>query len=88
MALAGVGGTASAPNRLPSTRRCPRRARYGIPEGIYRTPELTRDQLFAAGVAAGFAEADVIAFLDADGIVDTASVRLRFADGGWTQLYA
>jgi hypothetical protein len=57
-------------------------------EGVYRTPELTRDQLIAAGVAAGFAEADVIAFVDGDGIERSAVFGLRLAAHGWTQLYA
>ena len=81
-----VDGFAAEPAAVDST--VPAAGEVGIPEGVYRTPELTRDQLLAAGVAAGFAEADVDAFLDADGIVDTATFGLRLADGGWTELYA
>ena len=38
----------------------------GLPEGVYRTPELTRDQLVTTAIDAGFAEEDVNAFLDGD----------------------
>jgi hypothetical protein len=79
----GLGAEAAA---VDST--VPEAGENGIPEGLYRTPELTRDQLLAAGVAAGFAEADVNAFLDADGIVDTTHYALRLAASGWTQYYA
>ena len=60
----------------------------GLPEGVYRTPELTRDQLVTTAIEAGFAEEDVNAFLDGDGLEQTAVLGLRLADGGWTQLYA
>ena len=55
-----------------------------LPEGIYRTPELSRDELIAAGVAAGFDPADVEAFVDAEGIDNSAVFELRLAAGGWT----
>ena len=60
----------------------------GIPEGVYRTAELTRGQLLATGIEAGFAEADVVTFLDGDGMVETATLGVRLADGGWSLLYA
>ena len=56
------------------------------PEGIYRTAELTREQLLAAGVAAGFADEDVAAFLDRDGVERTEIIGLRLAGGGLTVL--
>ena len=57
-----------------------------LPEGIYRTRELTREQLLAAGVAAGFAEEDVAAYLDRDGVERTEIIGLRLAGGGLTLL--
>ena len=57
-----------------------------LPEGVYRTPEVTRDQQIATAVNAGFAEEDVNAFLGAGDPADTYVLGLRLADGGWTQL--
>ncbi len=57
----------------------------GIPEGVYRTPEVTYEQALATATAAGFAEADVIAFLGPDSGEGAAVISLRLADGGWTQ---
>jgi hypothetical protein len=57
-----------------------------IPEGVYRTPELTVDQLRQTALDAGFAEDDVDAFFE--GAVGTTVFGLRLADGGWTQLYS
>jgi hypothetical protein len=83
LALAVIGTDAAA---VEST--VPDAAGGGIPEGLYRTPELTRDDLLAAGLDAGFSEADMNAFLDADGIEGTVQFGLLLADGGWTQRYA
>ncbi len=58
-----------------------------LAEGVYRTPELTREQLIATGVAAGFDRAHVEAFVDRDGIQNTARWDLRLADGDWKVLY-
>ena len=55
-------------------------------EGIYRTRELTRDQLLATGVAAGFAEEDLAAYLDRDGVERTEIIGLLLAAGGWSVL--
>jgi hypothetical protein len=57
-----------------------------LPEGIYRTPALTLDQLTATAVNAGFAEEDVTTFLGADDPAQTHVFALRLADGGWTLL--
>ena len=57
-----------------------------LPEGVYRTPEVTHDQQIATAVNAGFAEEDVNAFLGAGDPADTYVIGLRLADGGWTQL--
>jgi hypothetical protein len=83
LALAVLGTDAAA---VDST--VPDAAGGGIPEGLYRTPELTRDDLLAAGLDAGFSEADVNAFLDADGTHSTVQFGLLLADGGWTQRVA
>ena len=56
-----------------------------LPEGVYRTPELTRQQLVDAGVAAGYERTAVEAGLDNAGI-ETAVYGLRLGDGGWLQL--
>jgi hypothetical protein len=77
MALATVGGSTVSGVAEP-----------GLPEGTYRTPELTREQLAAAALEAGFTEEDIDAFLDADGIEGTVQFALQLAAGGWTQRYA
>ncbi len=57
-----------------------------LPEGIYRTPELTLDQVIATLIAAGFTEEEVSAFFGTDLPEGTVTFGLRLADGGWTQL--
>ena len=57
-----------------------------LPEGVYRTPEVTLDQQIATALDAGIAEEDVNAFLGAGDPADTHVIGLRLADGGWTQL--
>jgi hypothetical protein len=58
-----------------------------LPEGEHRTAALTRDQTIAAGVAAGFDQADVEEFIDGgDAIVEAAAFRQRLEDGTWMQL--
>lgn len=57
----------------------------GIPDGMYRTPEVTYDQLVATAVAAGFTEADATAFLGPDSGDAGIVFSLRLAAGGWTQ---
>jgi len=55
-----------------------------LPEGTYRTPDLTVDQLIAAGVAGGFSPAEVDEFpgwpADAERMVYT----LKLEAGRWT----
>jgi hypothetical protein len=58
-----------------------------LSEGTYRTPELTRDQLIESGVAAGFAEEDVAAYLDRDGVERTEIIGVRLAAGGLNVLF-
>ena len=65
------------PPRLPDPR---------LPEGVYRTRGAHRDQLIAAGVAAGFAEEDVAAYLDRDGVERTEIIGVRLAADGWSVL--
>lgn len=57
-----------------------------LPEGIYRTGEVTRDQLIATGVAAGFDPTDVEAFVAGEGIDGSAVIGLRLVNGGWSTL--
>jgi hypothetical protein len=73
-------GTTVTPGTAAPVRR-------PLVEGYYHTPELTREQLIAAGVAAGFDAADVEAHVDRDGIVNTVTWDLRLADGHWQVLY-
>jgi hypothetical protein len=58
-----------------------------LPDGDYRTPEVTRDQLVAAAVDAGFPEEEVQSWLDAalPGFEGTLAFGLRIADGNWSQ---
>jgi TRAP-type transport system periplasmic protein len=50
-----------------------------LPEGVYRTRELTPDEVIATGVDAGFDRADVEPHAD----FDSAVFGLRLADGVW-----
>ncbi len=59
-----------------------------LPEGTYRTPELTREQLIAAGVKAGFTRAQAEQALARDRINQTATFTLTLENGKWTQSYA
>jgi hypothetical protein len=59
-----------------------------LPEGTYRTAEISRDQLVQAGVAAGFPRQDVVQFLDDVGAKEKAAFTLRLAHGGWTEYEA
>ena len=79
IATGGVG-VAAAPAGIDTT--VPEAGDPRLPEGVYRTPELTADQVRAAALAAGFAEDDVNAFVPDEG---TAVWGLRLANGGWTQ---
>jgi hypothetical protein len=59
-----------------------------LPEGTYRTPELTREQLLAAGANAGLTEAQAEQALARDGIEKTATFALKIESGQWTQFYS
>ena len=58
-----------------------------LPEGTYRTPELTREQLIAAAVKRGFTRAQAQQALAADRINQTATFTLRLERGQWTQSF-
>jgi hypothetical protein len=58
-----------------------------LPEGRYRTPELTREQLIAAGVKAGFTRAQVTQALALERINQTATFTLTLERGQWTQSF-
>jgi hypothetical protein len=59
-----------------------------LPEGTYRTPELTREQLLAAGVKAGLTEAQVEQGLARESIEQTAAFAVKLDGGQWTQFYS
>ena len=58
-----------------------------LPEGTYRTPELTRERLIAAAVKRGFTRAQAQQALAADRINQTATFTLRLERGQWTQSF-
>src|SRR5215218_7572992 len=58
-----------------------------LPEGTYRTPELTREQLIAAAVKRGFTQAQAKQALASDPINQTATFTLTLERGQWTQSF-
>jgi hypothetical protein len=58
-----------------------------LPEGSYRTPKLTREQLIAAAVKAGFTRAQAAQALAQDRINHTATFTLTLERGQWTQSF-
>src|SRR5512133_3598652 len=58
-----------------------------LPEGTYRTPELTREQLIAAAVKRGFTRAQAEQALARDRINQTATFTLTLERGQWTQSF-
>jgi len=59
-----------------------------LPEGTYRTPELTREQMLAGAMKAGFTRAQAEQALAADRIDQTATFTLKIERGQWLQSYA
>jgi hypothetical protein len=59
-----------------------------IPEGTYRTPELTREQLIAAAVKRGFTRAQAEQALARDRINQTATFTLTLQRGQWIQSFS
>jgi hypothetical protein len=74
---AGAGATSPAAAASDSLLR----------EGTYRTPELTRKQLIAAAVKAGFTRAQAEQALARDRINQTATFTLTIEHGQWTQSF-
>lgn len=58
-----------------------------LPEGTYRTPELTRKQLIATAVKAGFTRAQAEQSLARERINQTATFTLTLERGQWTQSF-
>ena len=59
-----------------------------LPEGTYRTPELTREQLIAAAVKRGFTRKQAEQALALERINQTATFTLTLERGQWTQSFA
>jgi hypothetical protein len=59
-----------------------------LPEGTYRTPELTRKQLIATAVKAGFTRARAEQSLARERINQTATFTLTLERGQWTQSFS
>ena len=89
--VVAIGGSDQFPDADPvsestaaaATASIPENAE-SLPEGLYRTGELTRDELIATGVAAGFDAEEVEALLNGVGVVGYVELSLRLEDGGWT----
>jgi hypothetical protein len=77
--------TASA--SATTTRGPPHRVISLLPEGTYRTPELTRKQLIATAVKAGFTRAQAAQSLARERINQTATFTLTLERGQWTQSF-
>jgi hypothetical protein len=58
-----------------------------LPEGTYRTPELTREQLIAAAVKRGFTRKQAEQALALERINQTATFTLTLERGTWTQSF-
>jgi hypothetical protein len=58
-----------------------------LPEGTYRTPELTREQLLASAMRAGFTRAQAEQALARERINQTATFTLTLERGQWTQSF-
>jgi hypothetical protein len=77
------GPLAASPAATPPTAA----ASDSLPEGTYQTPELTREQMIAAAVKAGFARARAEEALAGDRISKTATFTLTLERGTWTQSF-
>ncbi len=74
-----IGTPAATPSAAPSDSV--------LPEGTYRTPELTRKQLITAAVKRGFTQAQAEQALARDRIDQTATFTLKIEHGQWTQSF-
>jgi hypothetical protein len=59
-----------------------------LPEGTYRTPELSREQLLARGKKAGLTQAQAEQALAQDGIEQTAVFAVKLEGGQFAQFYS
>ena len=78
------GPVAGSPAATPPTATA---SNSLLPEGTYRTPELTREQLIAAAVKRGFTRAQAQQALARDRINQTATFTLTLERGQWTQSF-
>jgi hypothetical protein len=78
------GPTSGSPAATPPT---PAATHALLPEGTYRTPELTREQLIATAIKAGFTRAQAEQALALDRINETATFTLTLERGQWTQTF-
>ena len=76
-----------SPAHLRQHRQPPQRDSL-LPEGTYRTPELTREQLIAAAVKRGFTRKQAEQALALERINQTATFTLTLERGQWTQSFA
>jgi hypothetical protein len=74
-----AGFPASTPSAAPSDSL--------LPEGTYRTPELTREQLLASAMEAGFTRTQAEQALARERINQTATFTLTLERGQWTQSF-
>jgi hypothetical protein len=58
-----------------------------LPEGTYRTPELTREQLLASAKKGGFTQAQAEQALARERINQTATFTLTLERGQWTKSF-
>ena len=80
---AGPNVTPSDPGSAPAVTAAPGDSR--LPDGTYRTPQLTRAELMTAGKRAGLSPAQVQEVLDRESIAETAAFALKVDNGQWTQ---
>jgi hypothetical protein len=78
--------SASAPAAAPQAAAAPIDSL--LPAGTYRTPELTREQLIATAVQAGFTRAQAEQALTLERIKHTATFTLTLERGTWTQSFS
>ena len=88
LAVPGCDSTSGDSSTATPTTAAPATAApaTGLPEGSYRTPALTMDQLTAAAVAAGFAQPETERALAEADLTTSAIYTIRLFAGGWTLL--
>jgi hypothetical protein len=78
------GPVAGSPAATPSTAAP---SDSLLSEGTYRTPELTREQLLASAMKAGFTRTQAEQALARERINQTATFTLKLERGMWTQSF-